>query len=134
MSDYFGPAIDKHSRDWTLHSSLTGSLGYPSFRLITALRLYHLVPAGADIQVSEETLQRWRETLLGRTEFISESNESEWHETLLNICRTLKERTEKWMKDYGRSSDSRLENIKILWDEERFVATAVIDSIERHEI
>ena len=127
------------TRDWTLHNS--PSPAYPSFRLITALRLYNVTfrPA-ANIVEREEDLEPWRDTLLGQRNIVSEENETSWRETLIQICEILIRRAGTgicglamlnvdfksaswfaWMQD----------NIRALWQEEAFVAAAVAKSVRQ---
>jgi len=125
--------------DWTLHSS--PSPAYPSFRLIAALRLYHVnFRPAASTMVREQDLEPWRDTLLGQRNIVSEENETSWRETLIQICEILIRRAETgicglaelnvdlrnvswfmWMQD----------NIRALWQEEAFVAAAVAKSVQQ---
>jgi hypothetical protein len=127
------------TRDWTLHSS--PSPAYPSYRLITALRLYHLAfGSGSDSIIRERVLGPWQDTLHGRCNMVSEENEIAWRESLIQICEILMRRAETGIhtlaertvdfKDVswlGRMQD----NIKVLWQEEALVAAAVVQSIRQ---
>ncbi|KAJ7582731.1 hypothetical protein C8J56DRAFT_792317 [Mycena floridula] len=93
--------------DWTLHSWNESS--YPSFRLITALRLY----CGQD---SDETIRRWYDTVMGRVDHISETNERAWRDLLAGLCQHVFAGDEKQM------SDPRL---VALWQEQILVAKSV---------
>ncbi|KAH9063454.1 hypothetical protein EDB87DRAFT_1603810 [Lactarius vividus] len=123
--------------DWTLHSS--PSPAHASFRLITALRLYHTFPTRPDFggAVSEDGMntasRAWRDTIMGYTEDISEANEKACGETIREICRKVIERAEiglKCVKEgevgdegwYGKS----LGIVEQLWIEELWVAQAVL--------
>jgi hypothetical protein len=126
-------------RDWTLHSS--PSPAYPSYRLITALRLYHTTFGSAsDANIDEEALKPWQDTLLGVRTMVSEENETAWRQSLVQICATLISRAEAgiselvtrtmgfkdvpwlaWMQD----------NVKALWREEALVASAVAESVRQ---
>ncbi|KAF8077965.1 hypothetical protein FPV67DRAFT_23223 [Lyophyllum atratum] len=127
--------------DWTMH--LQPSPAHPSYRLITALRLYHLFPTSAKevLPDADRALLPWKATLQGTADIISEENEDAWRNTLLRVCRTLAEDATSaiasldvvleqgqtpwfpWMK----------ENIRMIWEEELCVATTVADSILNHE-
>jgi hypothetical protein len=76
-------------RDWTLHSSPPPA--YPSYRLITALRLYHIFPVSENDVPPHHAIaiRPWQDTLLGKQEFISEQNEDAWRKTLLSICQSV---------------------------------------------
>ena len=130
--------INDPSRDWTLHSWPPPA--HPSYRLITALRLYHLFPMSVnDLPLDlDGAIRPWRDTLLGKQEIISEENESAWKETLLAICRSVTDdattgiidcNAKSWTK--GTWVDLMKENIEALWNEELFTATAVSESINQ---
>jgi len=88
--------------DWTLHSS--PSPAHASFRLTTALRLYHTFPARSEPgrAASEDDMNTasrgWRDTIMGYAEYVSEANESACGETILEICRVAIERAENGLK------------------------------------
>ncbi|KAJ3571884.1 hypothetical protein NP233_g3456 [Leucocoprinus birnbaumii] len=71
--------------DWTIHSTPEPA---PSFRLITALRLYHSVPPERILPPHEDhaIVRRWRDTIYGNCDIISPENESAWRETLDKVC------------------------------------------------
>lgn len=127
-------------RDWTLSTS--PNLAAPSFRLITALRLF-VVGSGMtrvpEVDQEVAVCQPWRCTLLGITDTISSDNEAKWRMTLATICnlvveegttglqRTLASTIDEqnclwsgWMKD----------NVVILWLEQIVVARAVLQGLE----
>lgn len=122
--------------DWTLHSS--PSPAHASFRLTTALRLYHTFPARPDLggPASEDDMntasRRWRDTIMGYAEEVSETNERACGETIREICRVVIERAENGLlcvKEegsrggwYGKS----LGTVQVLWLEELRVAQAVL--------
>jgi hypothetical protein len=121
--------------DWTLHA--LPAPAHPSFRLITALRLYHLVPASTThVQNPAEVLQLWNDTLAGRRPLVSRENENAWRATLLEMCKRIRERAsvgvlkvegiEQGGPDWVRWIK---EAIILLWREEEAVARAVEDSI-----
>lgn len=118
-------SADFGDRNWTLHSSLGSS--YPSFRVIAALRLYH-------INLDDSSyVQRWRETLVGQRDTVSEANESAWRDTAVQICATLIERATEGMGDLGTDKIWIHQNIRTLWLEEMYVAEAVSESIRNGE-
>ncbi|KAF8163286.1 hypothetical protein B0H34DRAFT_694841 [Crassisporium funariophilum] len=80
--------------DWTMHS--TPAQAFPSYRLITALRIFHLV-ANTDTvpEDSESLLEIWRDTTLGKRGIISEENERLWRATSMRLCGSLIEEAEK---------------------------------------
>lgn len=129
------------SSDWTLHCQPPPA--HPSFRLITALRLYHIFP------VKETTvppnprpaLESWMTTVMGTSNKISEDNEEAWRNTLLNICRkrasdaefalsSLKEKPCPSSPDWVPWTK---QNIMMLWEEELLVSIQVANSILQHE-
>lgn len=116
---------------------------YPSYRLITALRLYHIPVTESTELERDHLLQLWRDTFLGRRECVSECNESAWRETLVDICQILVERATTRMTaidaEIREVVDSEVwgswmqGNIKMLWEEELFVAKAVMQSVQNGE-
>ncbi|KAI0054054.1 SET domain-containing protein [Auriscalpium vulgare] len=132
--------------DWTLH--LSPSPAHPSYRLITALRLYHLVPIDStDLSTShlQALLVPWRETLLGLREEVSETNEAQCRLSIVDLCEKLaSEGTEAISALQAARLDdglqvgvvwhaSMLESIRMLWLEELEVARAVIRSVNTGE-
>lgn len=123
-----------HHSDWTIHSSPTPA--HPSFRLIMTLRLFHLLtPAskGSEVGPSNEDIQSWRETLLGKRECISPENEYQWRTTLLNLCLEFIDETQKGLLKFrnqlSREKTWIEECIEMLWVEELCVAQAVAESV-----
>ncbi|KAF9653109.1 SET domain-containing protein [Thelephora ganbajun] len=126
--------------DWTLSTSPNPAA--PSFRLITALRLFAI---GSEMTcvptVDEEDVvcKPWRDTLLGITDTTSPDNEAKWRTTLATICnlvveegttglqRTLSSRFDE--QNHSWSSWIR-NNIAFLWSEQIVVAGAVLQSLE----
>ncbi|ETW85942.1 hypothetical protein HETIRDRAFT_43837 [Heterobasidion irregulare TC 32-1] len=124
--------------DWTMHSAPQPA--HPSYRLTTALRLYDTisedtveVPSDPDI-----ALKPWYDTVLGRRETVSIENEEAWRCTLLSICNTVEKRAEASMKSITDTPSPRdptewyewmLENVRVLWWEEKSVAIAVAVSV-----
>ena len=78
---------------WTLHSAPAPA--HPSYRLITALRLYHAFPAGAgkleSNTDSEATLDMWRGVVNGERASVSDENEALCRETLFQLCQKIEE-------------------------------------------
>ncbi|EPQ58137.1 SET domain-containing protein [Gloeophyllum trabeum ATCC 11539] len=128
--------------DWTVHSSPKPA--HPSFRLISALRLYHSVqvPTTSIPRNPDEVLDRWRDTLMGRHDSISPENEQAWRGTLLDICRKVIRRARKTLEEMNSSRPEQdadgwrqyaQDCIKTLWREELEVAEAVIVSVVNGE-
>ncbi|KAH9484319.1 Ribosomal lysine N-methyltransferase 2 [Psilocybe cubensis] len=128
--------------DWTLHSSPAPA--HPSYRLITALRLYDLLPTTTARIPSnvDALLQVWRDTIHGRRYIISEENELNWRETLKMICTCIvNDAVEGLSKtaaiDITDGSPEWLASsrsfITKLWQEEIDVSTSVIESVDRRE-
>ncbi|KAJ7219254.1 hypothetical protein GGX14DRAFT_516199 [Mycena pura] len=86
-----------------------------SYRLITALRLFH-VPLG-----SSEDVQRWRDTLTGVRELISDANEAAWKRTVAGICATVIQRAKTRRVSENRAAE-------MLWQEELHVALRVSEA------
>ncbi|KAH7889711.1 hypothetical protein F5I97DRAFT_1800507 [Phlebopus sp. FC_14] len=114
--------------NWSFHS--TSDDAEPSWRLVTALRLHHLVAAsgGAD----DGSVSVWRDVVHGNREIVSEVNERAWKDTILHICEVLIVRAQSHL---GRESTNDVheddwvpwahENIRRLWREEVLVALAI---------
>ncbi|KAE9400810.1 SET domain-containing protein [Gymnopus androsaceus JB14] len=114
--------------DWTMHS--TSESAFPSYRLITALRLFALVLSTPSSFLSEETLRPWKDVILGRQEDLSEDQEIAWRNVLRRICVVIVERASRALD----SIDKGHESIVTLWDEERYVAERILDLIENGEV
>jgi len=122
-------------RDWTLHGNPQPA--HPSYRLITALRLFH-VTEDVEIPVdSEKVVSAWRSVTEGYTERISESNERYWRNTMVRLCESIIERAQEGAKKVDEATNSDAPgwfewmrgNIRILWQEEEEVAKAVVQSV-----
>ncbi|KAF8628383.1 hypothetical protein AX15_003909 [Amanita polypyramis BW_CC] len=116
--------------DWTMQS--TPAPVHPSFRLITALRLYHVVPP---TEASEDVVRPWMETILGIREEISKENEALWRKTLVEICEKVEAEAEKGimrarMETNGEWQKHMQDNIEQLWTEELWIARGVKKSVE----
>ncbi|EIN07420.1 SET domain-containing protein [Punctularia strigosozonata HHB-11173 SS5] len=123
--------------DWTLHASPAPA--HPSFRLLTALRLYHLV---LDCPIPppnpEDVLRPWHDTLAGRRPLVSRENEQALRQTLLQMCERLQERAREGLSTTDMIepktgspvwAEGMKDNIRVLWREEEAVARAVEGSI-----
>ncbi|KAI0928740.1 hypothetical protein AcW1_005897 [Taiwanofungus camphoratus] len=130
--------------DWTLHSSPPPA--YPSYRLISALRLYHAIehsPSNTSC-IPDKALQAWRDVINGRINSISSENEIGWRKSLISVCEQITRRAEESIcSDTLRSSETNhdkpgwhqwsKESIRTLWREESEVARAVARSIRAGE-
>ncbi|KIL00416.1 hypothetical protein PAXRUDRAFT_821707 [Paxillus rubicundulus Ve08.2h10] len=121
--------------NWTLHC--TSDSAQPSWRLITALRLHHLVVEVGSTK--DDDIQAWRDVVAGKRERISNDNERAWRETVVRMCDILISRAEHYFAS-GSTEDAMRdntwiqcmqENVQALWREELFVARAVKQSILR---
>ncbi|KAF6765189.1 hypothetical protein DFP72DRAFT_335316, partial [Ephemerocybe angulata] len=126
--------------EWTLHSSPKPA--HPSYRLITALRLYAALPSKVtnlnEIDDLEAQLSSWLEVVGGQRECISEENEVLWRKSLEQICKTVLEAATTHSKSLEvppteQSVAGAVSCVKSLWEEERYVAEAVMQSIEANE-
>ncbi|PFH54371.1 hypothetical protein AMATHDRAFT_135273 [Amanita thiersii Skay4041] len=124
--------------DWTIHSYPKPA--YPSYRLITALRLYHVISPQATLvpAAAEGGVKLWRETLLGVREVISIENECEWEKTLVEVCRKVTTEAKRGVlivksaEIEGKSGwEMGAQNmISWLWMEEEYVGGAVLKEVE----
>ena len=131
------------SSDWTLHS--TPKPAHPSYRLITSLRLYHILPLSAyTIPTNpEQLIDRRRDTTLGKQPCISAENEILWRKTLLEVCEGVLSKSQAGIEKIQRVADddgkaqtwfeAAKKSIEMLWREEMRVAAAVIQSLEDNE-
>jgi len=123
--------------DWTIHCSPLPA--HASFRLITALRLYHSFPAGAGLWSGEEmntASRRWRDTILGHEEEVSEENERACKKHVGEICEVVMTRAERGInvvkEEMGMAREreewyrNALVTVELLWLEELAVARAVL--------
>ena len=120
-------------RDWSLHSAPAPA--HPSYRLLTALRLAHVL-------ISQHgTIGDWRDTLAGAQELVSEENERSVRGTLRKICTALISRADVTVESLEglmmRAGLKKAEwrgwaagNVKALWVEEKTVAEAVAESVD----
>ncbi|EGO18582.1 hypothetical protein SERLADRAFT_454156 [Serpula lacrymans var. lacrymans S7.9] len=123
--------------DWTLHCSPT--YVYPSYRLISALRLHHLISTrNKENLLHDEVLQPWRDVISGRRDIISEDNEVGWRQTLVDICTAIIKRAKNVFENNTVSSidvegcpwfSYMDKSIMMLWREELLVARSVRQSV-----
>ena len=127
-------------RDWTLHS--TPAPAYPSYRLITALRLYDIFPDNVNTVPldSDYLVDMWRDTMLGKRYVISEENEGRWRVTLERLCNDLVQDATRGLirvrdiqipevHESGWEEFVKM-SIEMLWREEIKVGCAVLKSLE----
>lgn len=124
-------------RDWTLHSLPLPAC--PSYRLIIALRLYHLFPPSLNElpPSADDVISPWVQVLLGKQDLVSEENESAWRETLLRICEKLVDHAKYAINNIPREDDEKnpewvgaiRKTIRILWEEELYIAKVVSESL-----
>ena len=113
-------------RDWTLHTC--PSPAHPSYRLITALRLYALALPGT-IEITHTSLQAWKDTILGTRDCVSGANEEAWRDLLLKLCEQLAASArEQLLILEGTGGEA---SVVFLWREQLFVADAVAESVKR---
>ena len=126
-------------RDWTLHS--TPETAYPSYRLITTLRLYHIFSEGVNTvpRNSEHMVEMWRDVTLGNRDVISQENESRWRSTLDRLCNDVIQDAKRGLikvRDIRVADEENgwveyaKEFIEMLWREEMDVGCAVLKSVE----
>jgi hypothetical protein len=127
--------------DWTIHSAPEPA--HPSFRLVTALRLYHSIPMEETSPPEDETeVQAWQGTIAGNQDIVSLDNERAWRETLEMLCQAIENESgiyldkldevkRKWPDDawirHMRSCSS------MLWREQQHVARCVRKSLQQGE-
>ncbi|EAU88556.2 hypothetical protein CC1G_04262 [Coprinopsis cinerea okayama7 len=132
--------------NWTLH--LTPGPAHPDYRLISALRLYHTLPLDlTEITTEQEgVLDGWRNLIYGIQDTISAENEVQWKESLVKICMSIEDKADdailrgtsgEHLELCGLATYSwagYMKNcLRYLWQEEREVARAVIQSVENGE-
>jgi len=127
-------------RDWTLSTSPNPAA--PSFRLVTALRLFAMGSGMIHLPTVDEEgdiCRPWRDTLLGITDTISPDNEAKWRMILSTICDlVVEEGTTGLQRIMGSRFDEQdhpwsgwmRDNIALLWSEQIVVARAVFQSLE----
>jgi hypothetical protein len=117
------------------------SPAHASFRLITALRLHHSFPAGV-ASGSEEDMttaaKRWRHTIWGYKDVVSEENERACKGSIGEICAVVIKRAETGIK--AVKEEMRMEreewyrkvlgDVRFLWLEELAVSEAMLQALE----
>jgi len=102
---------------------------HASFRLITALRLYHSLPERARVWSEGDMAaasRRWRDTILGYEEEVSEENEEACRESVREICGVVVTRAE-------RGTDAVKEEMKMGMSGWYRNVLAVVDSLWTEE-
>ena len=127
-------------RDWTLHS--TPATAYPSYRLITTLRLYHIFSDDVNTVPpdSDHIVEMWRDVTLGKRDDISQENESRWRSTLECLCNDVIQDAKgglikiRDIQVVDQETNGWVEFAKVfiemLWREEMDVGCAVLKSLE----
>jgi hypothetical protein len=126
MLDDRGNALMWIARDWTIHCNSESA--FPSYRLVTCLRLHSLFPRGSVPENCGDLIRPWHRTIVGTQDEISAENEAAWKETLKTICCSIIHRAEmmKHRKETGP-------DIMTLWKEELFAAQRILDRIHNGE-
>ena len=127
-----------------MHSGPTPA--HPSYRLITALRLYHVFPLSSNAipPNAEDRLEDWRNTTLGKQDIISEDNEALWRTTLMAICKGVIHDAQIAITTLGNIDTGIVAAlpewaglakgfVEMLWREENVVCRLVIESLEKYE-
>ncbi|KAI0341678.1 SET domain-containing protein [Trametopsis cervina] len=131
--------------DWTMHSSPTPA--HPSYRLMAALRLYHIVSESVTQLPSdhESLVDDWRRVLIGQQDLISSTNEQKWRDHLVELCERVAKSAELGLGHLASTVERLRErdtppwfnwmvgNIRLLWQEELEVAEAVAHSVKAGE-
>ncbi|KAJ3779332.1 SET domain-containing protein [Lentinula raphanica] len=123
--------LENYWRDWTMHYA-SGSV-FPSYRLVTALRLLAIFPSGSLLPTasSEDLLRPWKDVVLGKRETLANKYEDIFRSILRDVCTTVIERATKALQ---RCKLKEQESIMVLWLEERYVAERMLDLIESGEV
>ncbi|KZT11365.1 SET domain-containing protein [Laetiporus sulphureus 93-53] len=123
--------------EWTLDSAPPPA--HPSYRLITALRLYHLME-DSHFSVQDNLIRPWKDVVNGHRDIISAENEIRWRQSLLGICDNLAKRAKTGLRDASSNLDHgdgcyewARGNILCLWREELEIAAAVKRSVQAGE-
>lgn len=119
---------------------------HPSYRLITALRLYHHLSSRKDTGTAdvEPFIDEWRHVIQGETDCISDENERLWRGTAEGICVRIARRAKEGLETVEQLTDVDEEtkpewfawmqnNVRLLWQEESGVATRVLHSVQSGE-
>ncbi|KEP55132.1 RuBisCO LSMT substrate-binding protein [Rhizoctonia solani 123E] len=118
--------------DWTFH--VEDGVGRPSYRVIPALRLFHMSLNYEDD--ANPGLKLWEDSILGLTENISAENESKVRESIIELCEVIIQRsTTKISQVRSQAAETEvirpaewlqiLSMVERLWEEEHYVAESV---------
>ncbi|KAG7092439.1 hypothetical protein E1B28_008794 [Marasmius oreades] len=113
-------------KDYTLH------VAYPSFRLVTALRLHAmLLVRHKTIAVGDEKfLSPWLATITGQSDRISTEIESQWLTTLVDkICQPIITRAEIGLNRLRGKEGLGLDDVKVLWEEEMYIVQCICENV-----
>lgn len=134
-------SIKDLAREWTIHSMPEPA--HPSFRLISALRLYHAIPQARIMppQEDDDCIRTWRDTISGHCDTISQVNEISWRETLDKLCLDIDNETRVYLDNLNKigrewpigSWDYMKRCLLMLWREQQHVAWCVHQSLEKGE-
>jgi len=111
-----------------MHCDQAGSAqqtAHPSYRLVIALRLHIIHQAHQPPDTMQ--LQVWHKVVRGERDIVSSQNEKEWLQLLKGICTTLITRSQS--RSAGTAKGPFAEAIDSLWEEERRVGQAILDTI-----
>ncbi|KXN82099.1 Ribosomal N-lysine methyltransferase set11 [Leucoagaricus sp. SymC.cos] len=128
--------------EWTVHSKPEPA--HPSFRLISALRLYHSIPMERILPPhnDHEIVRRWQETILGYSGTVSPENEIAWRESLNKLCLGIDNETGIYLDNLNKVGrewlvDSWVHHMRrcllMLWREQQHAAWCVHQSLESGE-
>ncbi|KAK7054916.1 hypothetical protein VNI00_003379 [Paramarasmius palmivorus] len=108
-------------KDYTLHEA------YPSYRLITALRLYAMLPGSGGIPQDRDTfLASWNAVVSGQQDCLSAENENLWIRVLDDeICRTVITRAEMGIARLDDKLGDDVNTVRALWKEELQIAESI---------
>ncbi|KAF9264698.1 hypothetical protein L218DRAFT_998207 [Marasmius fiardii PR-910] len=115
-------------KDYTLH------VAYPSFRLVTALRLYAMVLARqeviADTDRDERFLSPWLATIAGHSDTVSREVESQWLTILVEkICQPIIARANIGLMKLNEREGPGVEGLEVLWEEELYIAQCICEKV-----
>jgi len=145
--------------NWSIHTQPLPA--HPSYRLLTVLRLICL-PAAAHAGIvqdsrstpsdphlpweasADDTFDRWKATVLGLTDSISDRNEEQTRELLASVCIRLQELSHTTLAQLDEEPISKEKGkdgwasygfscVRELWTEVRDVASQVHRSVVRGE-
>jgi len=119
-------------RDWTMHFA-SGS-AFPSYRLITAVRLFSIFPAGSIPPLSEKMLGPWKDVVLGLQEELSADCEVAWRDVLRRICTIVMNRASRALVNPALADTDHRDSIVALWAEERYIAERILEQTRIGEV